>query len=177
MIRAVVDHQKLRGRWVTCDEACGRDTGFLDQVAGSGLWDFAEVPHDTQVWRTRPQTAVPPWSGRGRKPTRVRLGPGQAQAAEVSAVAASLPREQWSRHLIKEGRQGPRVADCAMSRVVAIRNGLPGPEVWLVCRRNLDSGALTTSVCNAPAETPRPTLGRLSGMRWPIETCFEEGKH
>jgi SRSO17 transposase len=176
MIRAVVDHQKLRGRWVTCDEAFGRDTGLLDQVAGSGLWYVAEVPHDTQVWRTRPQTAIPPWSGRGRKPTRVRLGPGQAQAEEVSAVAACLPREQWSRHLIKEGSQGPMVADVAMARVVAIRNGLPGPEVWLVCRRNLDSGEFKTSVCNAPAETPRPTLVRLRGRRWPIETCFEEGK-
>jgi SRSO17 transposase len=37
--------------------------------------------------------------------------------------------------------------------------------------------ALTTDtyLCNAPADTPLATLVRLSGMRWPIETCFEDG--
>lgn len=176
MIRTVVDHQVLRCRWVTCDEAFGRDSALLDQVAGSGLWYFAEVPHDTRVWRQRPETAVPPWSGRGRKPTRACLCPGQAEAEEVKAVAASLPSGQWSRQLIKEGSKGPLVADFAVSRVVAVRNGLPGPEVWLVLRRNLETRELKTYVCNAPMATSLKTLVRLSGMRWPIETCFEEGK-
>jgi SRSO17 transposase len=61
-------------------------------------------------------------------------------------------------------------------RVVAVRHGLPGPEVWLVLRRNVSSGELKTYLSNAPAETALPTLVRLSGMRWPIETCFEGGK-
>ena len=61
-------------------------------------------------------------------------------------------------------------------RVVAVRDGLPGPEVYLVLRRQLDTGELKTYLCNAPAHTPLETLARLSGMRWPIETCFEEGK-
>lgn len=176
MIRAVVDHQVLRCRWVTCDEAFGRDSALLDQVASSGLWYFAEVPQDTRVWRLRPETAVPQWSGRGRKPTRARLCPGQAEAEEVKAVAAGLPSAQWSRQLIKEGSKGPLVADFAVSRVVAVRAGLPGPEVWLVLRRNLATGELKTSVCNAPVATSLKTLARLSGMRWPIEICFEDGK-
>ena len=29
---------------------------------------------------------------------------------------------------------------------------------------------------NAPANTAFETLVHLTGMRWPIETCFEEGK-
>ena len=57
-----------------------------------------------------------------------------------------------------------------------MREGLPGPEVWLVLRRNLVTGELKTSLCNAPVATPLATLVRLSGMRWPIETCFEDGK-
>jgi SRSO17 transposase len=176
MMRAVVDHQVVRCRWVTCDEAFGRDSALLDRVAGSGLWYFAQVPQDTRVWRQRPETAVPQWSGRGRKPTRARLCPGQAEAAEVKAVAAGLPSAQWSRQLIKEGSKGPLVADFAVSRVVAVRDGLPGPEVWLVLRRHLATGELKTYVCNAPVATSLKALVRLSGMRWPMETCFEEGK-
>ncbi len=68
------------------------------------------------------------------------------------------------------------VADFARVRVVAVRDGLPGPEVWLVLRRHLETGERKTSVCNAPVGTPLQTLVRLSGMRWPMETCFEEGK-
>ena len=176
MIQAVHQAGGLRCRWVTCDEAFGRATGFLEQVAGLGLWYFAEVPHDTQVWRQRPATAVPVWSGRGRKPTRAHLVVGAAEAATVVAEAEAVPAQQWSRQTIKEGSKGPLVADFAAVRVMAVREGLPGPEVWLVLRRHVLTGELKTSLSNAPADTPLATLVRLSGMRWPIETCCEEGK-
>src|SRR5262245_24715655 len=65
MIQAVHRAHTLRARWVTCDEAFGRDTPLLDHLDGLGLWYCAEVPHDTQVWRQRPATAVPAWAGRG----------------------------------------------------------------------------------------------------------------
>jgi SRSO17 transposase len=154
MMRAVVDHQVLRCRGVTGDEGLGRDGALLAQVASSGLWYCADVPHDTRVWRRRPETAVPQWAGRGRKPTRERLCPGQAAAEEVTAVAASLPSVQWSRQRITEGRNGPLGADCAVSRVVAVRDGLPGPEVCLVRRRHLATGEWKTSVWNAPVSPP-----------------------
>ena len=174
MIREVVDDQQLRGRWVTCDEAFGRDTAFLDHVAGSGLWYFAEVPHDTRGWLERPLTTVPAWSGGGRQPSRKRLCDGQPEAEEVASMAARVLPGQWQRRVIKEGSQGPMVADFWAMRVVAVRDGLPGPEVWLVLRRQLETGALKTYVCNAPASVSLETLARLSGMRWPIETCCEE---
>ncbi len=60
--------------------------------------------------------------------------------------------------------------------VIAVRQGLPGPEVWLVLRSNLLTGELKTYLCNALANTPLVTLVRLGGMRWAIETCFEDGK-
>jgi len=176
MIQAVHAAGTLRSRWVTCDEAFGRDTAFLDQVAGLGRWYFAEVPHDTQVWAQRPATAVPPWSGRGRKPTRARLVAGAAAAQTVRAVAESLPAAQWSRQTIKEGSKGPLVADFAALRVVAVREGLPGPEVWCVLRRNVQTRELKSSLSHAPADRGLAELVRLSGMRWPIETCFEDGK-
>jgi SRSO17 transposase len=176
MIQAVQQAGTLRCRWVTCDEAFGRDTTLLDYIAGLGLWDDAEVPQDTRVWRARPATAVPPGSGRGRKPTRAHVFAGAPEAQPVALIAAALPISQWSRQLIKEGSKGPIVADFVAVRVVAVRDGLPGPEGWLILRRNVLTGELKTYLSNAPAETPLPTLVRLSGMRWPIETCFEEGK-
>jgi SRSO17 transposase len=174
-LQAVPAAGTLRGRWVTWDAACGRDTACLAQVAGLGLWDFAAVPHETQGWQQRPATAVPAWAGRGRQPTRARLGAGTAAAHTVGAVAESLPAAPWSRQTSTEGRQGPLVADLAALRVIAVREGLPGPEVWLVRRRNVLTGELQTSLRNAPADTLLTTRVRLSGRRWPIATGVADG--
>jgi SRSO17 transposase len=84
MSQAVHQAGTWRGRWVTCDEAFGRDTACLDRVAELGLWYFAEVPHDTQVWRQRPATAGPAWSGQGRNPTRTRVLAGEVTPEEVA---------------------------------------------------------------------------------------------
>ncbi len=176
MIRAVRQAGTLRCRWVACDEGFGRDTTLLDQIAAVGLWYYAEVPHDTRVWREAPPTAVPAWSGRGRKPTRERLVDPASAPQTVAAIAAALPAPSWSRQGIKEGSKGPIAADFALLRVVAVRDGLPGPDGWLVLRRNPETGEVKTYLANAPAATPPAALVRLSGMRWPIERCFEEGK-
>lgn len=176
MMQAIVEEGTLPGQWLTCDEAFGRSTDFLDQIADLGLWYYAEVPHNTQVWRTRPSTYVPQWSRKGRKPTRERLSEGEPAPQAVRGVAGALPPTAWTRHTIKEGSKGPLVADFAFLRVVAVRNSLPGPEVWLVLRRAVSAGELKIYVCNAPPDTLPATLVRLSGMRWPIETSFEDGK-
>jgi len=176
MLRAVREAGTLRCRWVACDEGFGRDTALLDAIAGLGLWYYAEVPHDTRVWVDRPATAVPAWSGRGRKPTREHLVAPAPAPQTVAEVAAALPAHAWSRRGITEGSKGPITADFALQRVVAVRDGLPGPAVWLVLRRNPETGELKTYLSNAPAATPPATLVRLSGMRWTIERCFEEGK-
>ena len=141
-----------------------------------GLWYFAEVPHSTRVWEERPATHVPPWRGRGRRPQRERLVAGAPEARTVLAVAAALPAAAWTRQTIKEGSQGPMVAEFASRRVVAVRDALPGPDVWVVRRRHLETGELKTSLCNAPSDLPLATRVRLSGMRWPIDTCCEDSK-
>lgn len=176
MIDAIVQAGSLRCRWVACDEGFGRDTTLLDKIANLGLWYFAEVPHDTHVWQARPATAVPSWSGRGRKPTRVQVLEPTLLPDTVAEIADQLPPQAWSQQVIKDGSQGPLVAEFAFVRVVAVRDGLPGPEVTLVLRRSLTDGELKTYLCNAPAATAQLRLVRTSGMRWPIETCFEISK-
>jgi SRSO17 transposase len=68
------------------------------------------------------------------------------------------------------------VAHFAVLRVIAVREGLPGPEVALILRRHLLAGELKTFLYNAPPDTLFATLVRLSGMRWSIEPCFDDGR-
>jgi SRSO17 transposase len=54
---------------------------------------------------------------------------------------------------------------------------LPAAELWLIIRRNLDDPTeLKYFFSNAPIRTPLSEFVRISGMRWPIETIFEETK-
>jgi SRSO17 transposase len=100
MLQAVHQAGTVRARWVTCEEAFGRDTSLLDQIEALGLWYLAEVPHDndTQIWRQRPDTGGPAWSGQGRKPTRRRV---------LARAAAPLLAQGWARRTIEEGSKGP----------------------------------------------------------------------
>ena len=72
------------------------------------------------------------------------------------------------------------MADFAAVRAVAARDRLPAQEVWVVLRRKVDGPpdvpALKDYLSNAPANTPLDTLVWASASRWPIESCFAEGK-
>jgi SRSO17 transposase len=177
MLQAVVAHGGLRFRWVTCDELYGRSTEFLDGVAELDRWYFAEVPHDTRVWATRPETGVPEWSGRGRRPTKERLLPGEPASRRVDEIAAALEPEDWRPYKIKEGSKGPMIAEFAFLRGVAVRDGLPGPDVWIVFRRSLgNEPELKVYISNAPSDTPTREFVRMAGLRWPVETAIQESK-
>ncbi len=54
---------------------------------------------------------------------------GEPAFQRVQQLADTLAPEAWSRHTIKEGSQGPMVADFAFLRVVAVRDKLPVPNV------------------------------------------------
>jgi SRSO17 transposase len=69
------------------------------------------------------------------------------------------------------------VAAFAFQRGVAVRAGLPGPDVWIVFRRAVgEQPELKVYLSNAPAHMPVAALVGVAGMRWPIETVFEESK-
>lgn len=175
MVQDLAASQTIRFGWVTADEGYGRVPTFLDAVGQVACY-LAEVPTDTHVWLERPQTEVPAWQGKGRKPTRHRLVAGEPASQTVAAIVANFSPEQWQRHLIKEGSKGPIVADLAAIRVINVRQQLPGDAVWLVCRRSITTGEIHYFLSNAPADTSLKTFALIAGMRWPIETCFEEGK-
>src|SRR5262249_9794401 len=133
--------------------------------------------HDTQVWLSRPATAVPPWSGRGRRPRKAHRVPGALTPQRVDQLAAAVPPDAWQAFLIKAGSKGPLVAEGAFHRGVAGRAGLPGPDVWIVLRRTWgEAPELKAYLSNAPGQIPVTALVRGAGMRWPIDTAFEESK-
>jgi SRSO17 transposase len=192
LVEAVQAEHSLRARWVVCDEGYGNDPAMLDRFAATGRWYLAEVPRDTHVWplvepdgqtaRSRSERWVPPQkpSRKGPVPQRERLAPTSPPKVVLDADAAQIPPEHWRRYRVLEGSKGPLVADFAAVRAIAVRDKLPGPEVWVLFRRTIEGPTeepeLKVYLSNAPVATPLEELVRVSGMRWPIEACFAEGK-
>ena len=142
-----------------------------------GKWYFTEIACSALIWRRRPAVFVPPWSGRGKRPTKLRLRTPTNRPQRVNTLVARIPKKSWTRAMIKEGSKGPLVCDFAFLRVTEARSGLPGPEVWLVLRRNVDDPSeVKFYFSNAPSDIPLSDLVRVTGMRWPIESIFEESK-
>jgi SRSO17 transposase len=177
---------------VACDEGYGDSPAFLQRLDATGLWYLAEVPRDTKVWplletdgqteRSRPSSWVPPQtpSRKGPAPQRERLHPASPAKVPLEELAKQWPKAAWRRFRLLEGHKGPLVADFLVLRAVLPLDRLPGPEVWVVIRRKVSGAAEEPEwkfyLSNAPLETPLATCVRVSGMRWPIETCFAEGK-
>ena len=177
MIEALVERDEVPFRWVTGDEHFGQNPGFLDGVAAQGKWYLAEVPVDTRVWRRRPAVEPPGHGPLGRPRTRPRVARSAPPPQSVRDLSDHLPALTWKRYIIKQGTKGELVAEFAFQRVTIIRDELPGPRVWLVCRRSLANPPESKFyLSNAPATCPWDELVRVSGLRWPVETALEEGK-
>ena len=177
LLKRAVERGSLPFRWVAADELYGDSPAFRDGVAALNKCYFTEIKCSTLIWESRPEVYLPEWKGRGRRPIRLRLRNAKQRPLRIDDLVPSLPKEAWSRATIKEGSKGPIVCDFAFLRLIESRANLPGPEVWLIIRRNLDDPTVIKFYfSNAPAETPLIEFVRISGMRWPIETIFEEDK-
>ena len=179
---AMLEHAWAQGvpmRWVTGDEVYGDATELRDTVARHGRWYVLAVRSDTLVWTERPGVVEPAGAKRGRPRTRPRLAPqgGAPAALGVEVVVALWPERRWQRLTVAEGEKGPRQYDWAYQRVVESRDGLPGPQAWLLARRSIsDAQDIAYYLSNAPETTPLLTLAQVAATRYTVEQCIEEAK-
>jgi SRSO17 transposase len=166
----------LQGHWVTGDDAYGKVPTLRDALDAEGWTYVLEVPQTTPVFTQPTAVVVPPWSGRGRKPTTPRLAPDAAPAQSVHAVADGLPARAWQELTVAEGAQGPRTYQFVALRVWESRDGLPGRACWLLLRRNLDGSEPRYYLSKAPEDIPLLTLAQVAAARWVIETEIQTAK-
>jgi SRSO17 transposase len=177
LLKNAIKRGKLPFFWVAADALYGDSPAFRDGVAATGKYYFTAIKENTLIWCTAPKVQVPQSSGHGRPPTRLRLSDPRKHPIPVKQLVKKIQKQDWVRAVIKEGSKGPIVCDFAFLRVTESRGRLPAAELWLIIRRNLDDRTeVKYYFSNAPANTPLNEFVRICGMRWPIETVFEEAK-
>ena len=114
---------------------------------------------------------------KGEERTKRHLRPTASAPQSVAALAATLPTWQWYRRTVSEGTKRPIAYNFARHRVTLWKDGLPERTVWLVIKRTCGSEpTYAYALSNAPVSILFRTLVWLSGIRWAVEQCFEEGK-
>jgi hypothetical protein len=115
--------------------------------------------------------AVPLYSGRGPKPWKEAPEFPPRSVKEV-AEDTELP---WNDVVLDIGSKGPVITNDKFLRVVEVRNGKPGKDVWLYIRK-LSDGRIKYALCNESEDASAEDLRKPALLRWSIEQCFQECK-
>jgi len=164
-------------RWVAGDEVYGDSTALREMIARHKRWYVLAVRTSTPVWIEHPQVDAPEAQERGRPRTKVRLAKGAPSATRVKEVGGGWPESCWQRMTVAEGEKGLITYDWASQRIVESRDGLPGPDAWLVARRwASDPTDIAYYLSNAPIDTPLLKLAQVASTRYTVEQSLEEAK-
>ena len=166
---------------VLADAGYGSDGEFRAGLTAMGLIYAVGVQSTLSLWPPGMEPLPPkPWSGRGRKPSRLQR---DADHAPVSAkdLALSLPAEAWREVEWREGSNDPLTSRFAAVRVrPASRDWKrcePHPLEWLLIEwpkgeKEPTKYFLTT----LPEDVSIEVLVDTAKIRWRIERDYEELK-
>jgi SRSO17 transposase len=178
MLQAITHEGLLPFKYLVADCLYGNSPDFLDAVdACVGVTALLAIPSETRCWFQRPQTTDKRYRYKGEaRSKRMVVNPDSAPHT-VATVVRRLPASHWYRRKMSEGTKGPIVYEFARQRVTLCKDGLPDRTVWLVIKRTVGAEpSYAYAISNAPVSTPLSTFVWLSGLRWAVEQCFEEGK-
>ena len=166
---------------VLADAGYGNASAFRDGLARLGLPFVVGVSGTATVWPPGMTPTVPPASGRGRRPTRLRRGGDDAPVEQVAALAESLPAEAWRSVTWREGAAEGLVSRFAALRVRPAqgdhRRGAPRPEHWLLAEWPEGEAEPTRFwFSTMPANTAIKQLVSFAKLRWLIERDYLELK-
>jgi SRSO17 transposase len=163
------------------DAGYGNNSVFRSEVTALGLTYVAGIVPTTTVWAdgTAP---LPPkrWSGRGRRPTRLRRDAKHRPVA-VKELALSLSRRAWRTIEWREGSAAPLASRFARVRVrIAHRDeqrSEPHAPEWLLIEWPKGEKEPTKYwLSTLPADIAFDRLVDLAKLRWRIERDYQELK-
>ena len=171
----------VAGGVVLTDAGYGCDGTFRAGVTTLGLLYAVGVQSTLSVWPPGEEPLPPkPWSGRGRKPSRLRHD-ADHQPISTKELAMRLPAEAWKGVEWREGSNQPLSSRFAAVRVrPASRDHkriAPHPVEWLVIEWPEGEAEPTKYwLSTLPEDTRLAVLVDVIKLRWRIERDYEELK-
>lgn len=140
-------------RWVTADEAYGKDSKFRFWLQHRHVGYVVAVPSNQKV-------------------------PTEHGSARADVLTAAAPALAWKRRSCGDGVKGPRVYDWAVATLPDTGTAEHGHTRWLLIRRSITKPTERAYyLCYGPQDTTDEELIRVAGTRWAIEECFQTSKN
>jgi SRSO17 transposase len=161
--------------WVTADSVYGDSPTFVQGVRGLGKWYVVDSSSDARVWLTQPEVIPAGTKGaRGRPSKHPRVA---TTPQRVDEVVTQLPANAWTRVVVAEGSQGPRIYEYTCLWVWFSEEGLPSGRERLLVRRSVGQQVeVKFHRSNAPEEFPLEKLAQVRGGHWSVEQSFQAAK-
>ena len=177
MFEQFQSQQILPFKYIVADSIYGNSPEFIKAVESCvGCTYFVSVPCDTLCWLQKPITREKRYRYKGEVLTKRVVEKTEKKPISVETLAKNINDYFWYRRKVSEGTKGPIEYEFTKRQVILSKDGLPEKTVWLVIKRTLDKRKYYYYISNAPISTRLSAFVWLSGMRWPIEQCFEETK-
>src|SRR5450755_890209 len=147
-------------------------TAMVTDAAGRGV-PFGWVAGDEVYGRSSKLRAACEDTGKGyvlAVPVNHQVTTSAGRKATVAALARLVPARCWETRSCGPGCKGHRDYEWAL---VATSS----PRHWLLIRRKIsDPADQAFFYCHAPGMVSLSILIKVTGKRWPVEECFQQGK-
>jgi SRSO17 transposase len=169
------------GNTVAADAGYGDDTDYRDGITALGLRYVVGIKPGTTVWPPQTGPLPPkPWSGRGRKPTRLRRDETQ-RPLSVKQLAMSLQRSAYRQLTWREGTNSKLSSRFAIVRVRPAHqdylSDTPRDEEWLLIEwPKGESEPTHYFLSTLPPDISRKQLVAAVKIRWRIERDYQDLK-
>lgn len=178
MLLAGYKQEIIPFKYIVADTLYGNSLDFIDAAEQCiGKTYFVSMPLDTQCWTQCPMTTTKTYRYKGEVRTKRILKAPKNPPTTFEPFATGLHQTFWYPRTVSEGTKGPIAYEFARRRVTLAKDGIPYKTVWLVIKRTIeDAPTYWYYVSNASTSARLKLFVWLSGMRWPVEQCFEETK-
>lgn len=167
--------KNLPFEFVHMDAHYGEQPWLLDALSAEGVQYMADIPCNTRVYLEHPQVGIPARRGtRGAIPRIPRVLNG-----EPVEVRNLLPITQWNWDTVhvRDTERGKMWVNFAALRVYRISNELPvSSPVWLLIRKEVESGEITFSFSNVPEDQSLEMLAQKQSTRYWVERSLQDAK-
>jgi SRSO17 transposase len=162
---------------VLLDAGYGNHTRLRAEITALGLTCVAGILSNTSVWAPGTEPLPPkPWSGRGRRPKRVRRD-AKHRPVSVKELALGLPKRAWQTIGWREGTAERLSSRFARVRVRAAHRDEPRGEEWLLIEWPKGEEEPTKYwLSTLPPDISFERFVDLAKLRWRIERDYQDLK-
>jgi len=178
MLEEIDQEASVPFKYVVADTVYGDNPGFVKTIESiQKAVYFLSISCNTLCWLKEPMLVKKEYKYKGEKRVKSVLLNKDKKPIRVDKLAQNINDYFWYRRKVSEGTKGPIEYEFTKREIVVSRKELPDKRVWLIVKRTLDENpTYSYYISNAPKSTRLKTFVWLSGVRWAIEQCFEEGK-